>query len=136
MAEIKTKLTVKSADDFLNSIGDGQVRTDSLAIAGIMEKVTKAKARMWGPAIVGFGSRKYKYPDGRELDWMVVAFSPRKKNITLYVTTDFDGCEDLLAQLGKYSRGKSCLYIKRLSDVNIDTLKKIIKAAAQHVQQK
>ena len=133
MAELKTKLSGISVDDFLGSIQDEQVRADSYTIAKIMEKATKTKACMWGNAIVGFGSRKYKYPDGREMDWMMIAFSPRKKNITLYIASDFEGCEDLLTELGKYSRGKSCLYIKRLSDVNIATLKKIIKASVQHV---
>jgi len=133
MAELKTKLTGASVDEFLSSIEDEQVRADSYAIAGIMEKATKAKACMWGAAIIGFGRRRYRYPDGREMDWMVIAFSPRKKNIALYIASDFDGFEDLIAQLGKCSRGKSCLYIKRLSDVNVATLKKIIKASVRHV---
>jgi hypothetical protein len=133
VAELKTKLSGASVDDFLRSIQDKQVRADSYAIAEIMEKAAKAKARMWGNAIVGFGSRKYKYPDGREMDWMVIAFSPRKKNITLYIAPDFEGCEDLMKELGNFSRGKSCLYIKRLSDVNIATLKKIVKASVQYV---
>ncbi len=132
MAELKTKLTGASVDEFLSSIEDEQVRADSYAIAGIMEKATKAKACMWGSAIVGFGSRRFRYPDGREMDWMVIAFSPRKKNIVLYIAPDFAGCEELIAKLGKCSRGKSCLYIKRLSDVNIGTFKKIIKASVQH----
>ena len=136
MAEIKTKPTEASVDEFFNSIEDEQVRADSRVIAGIMEQATGEKARMWGAAIVGFGSRKYKYPDGREIDWMVVAFSPRKKNITLYIATNFEGCADLLARFGKYSQGKSCLYIKRLSDVNVPTLKKIVKASVQHVLKK
>ena len=133
MAEIKTKLTRASVDAFLSSIKDEQVRADSCAIARIMEKAAKAKGRMWGAGIIGFGRRKYKYPDGREMDWMVIAFSPRKKNIALYIAPDFEGCEDLMRQLGKHSRGKSCLYIKSLSDVHIPTLKKIIKASVQEI---
>ena len=133
MTGLKTKISNASVDDFLSSIQDEQVRADSYAIAKIMERATKAKARMWGNAIVGFGNRKYKYPDGREMNWMVIAFSPRKKNITLYIAPDFEGCKDLMKELGKFSRGKSCLYIKRLLDVNIATLKKIVKASVQHV---
>lgn len=133
MAELKTKLTTASVDDFLDAIKDEQVRSDSHALAEIMGKATQSKPRMWGSGIIGFGSRKYKYPDGREMDWMVIAFSPRKQNITLYIAPDFEGCDDLIAQLGKHTRGKSCLYIKRLSDVHIPTLKKIIQASVRHV---
>ncbi len=133
MAGLKTKLSDTSVDVFLSSIKGEQVRADCYALTEIMEKATKAKARMWGAGIVGFGSRKYRYPDGREMDWMVIAFSPRKKNITLYIAPGFVGCEDLMAKLGKHSQGKSCLYIKNLQDVNIPTLRKIIKASVQHV---
>jgi len=136
MVALKTKLTTASVDDFLNAIKDEQVRSDSYAIAEIMGKAARAKPRMWGAAIIGFGSRKYRYPDGREMDWMVVAFSPRKQNIALYIAPDVEGCEDLMAQLGKHSRGKSCLYIKRLSDVHIPTLEKIIEGSVRHVMRK
>jgi hypothetical protein len=132
MAEIKTKLTTASVDDYLNSIKDDQVRADCRAIADIMQKATKAKPQMWGPSIVGFGSYLYRYADGREMNWMLVAFSPRKQNITLYIWAGFPGYDALMAQLGKYSCGKSCLYIKRLSDVHIPTLKKLIKASVDH----
>ena len=132
MAEIKTKRTAASVDGFLNSIKEEQKRQDCWTIVEIMEKATKSKAQMWGPSIVGFGSYKYKYPDGREMDWMVIAFSPRKQNITLYIGSGFDGYDELMAQLGKYSCGKSCIYFKRLSDVNVPTLKKLVKASVQH----
>ena len=132
MAELKTKRTAASVDGFLNSIKEEQKRQDCWTIVEIMEKATKSKAQMWGPSIVGFGSYKYKYPDGREMDWMVIAFSPRKQNITLYIGGGFDGYDELMAQLGKYSCGKSCIYLKRLSDVNVPTLKKLVKASVQH----
>ena len=132
MAELKTKLTAASVDKFLNSIKDEQKRQDCWVIADIMQKAAKAEGKMWGPSIVGFGTHKYKYPDGREMDWMVVAFSPRKQNITLYVLRDFEGQNELLSALGKHSAGKGCLYIKRLSDVHLPTLKKIVKASVQH----
>ena len=132
MAEIKTKLTGASVDDFLNAIQDEQIRQDCWTIADLMRKATKAEPRMWGPSIVGFGSSSYKYADGREADWMLIAFSPRKQNITLYIGSGFEGYDELMSQLGKHSGGKSCLYIKRLSDVHLPTLKKLIKASVQH----
>jgi hypothetical protein len=132
MAEIKTKLTGASVDDFLNAIKDEQIRQDCWTIADLMRKAAKAEPRMWGPSIVGFGASSYKYADGREADWMLIAFSPRKQNITLYIGSGFDGYDELMSQLGKHSGGKSCLYIKRLSDVHLPTLKKLIKASVQH----
>jgi uncharacterized protein DUF1801 len=133
MAELKTKRNDASVDDFLNAIKDEQVRKDCQAIADIMQKATKAKPQMWGSAIVGFGSRRYKYASGREIDWMLIAFSPRKQNITLYVSSGFEGYDELMAGLGKHSCGKGCIYIKRLSDVHLPTLKKLIKGSVKHI---
>lgn len=133
MAEIKTKLNNASVDEFLNSIQDEQVRQDCWTIVDIMQKATKAKPHMWGSSIVGFGSYRYKYASGREGDWMLTAFSPRKNNLTLYIMSGFKEYDDLLARLGKHSCGKSCLYIKRLSDVHLPTLKKLVKASVQHM---
>jgi len=130
MADLKTKRTVVSVAGFLNAIGNDQVRSDSKAIAAMMEKATRARPRMWGSAIVGFGQRRLKYPNGREIDWMQIAFSPRKQNITLYVG-GFQGKEALLERLGTHSCGKGCLYIKRLSDVHLPTLRKIIVASVR-----
>ena len=133
MAELKTKLTAASVDKFLNAIKDEQTRKDCFTIADMMQKATKAGPKMWGPSIVGFGERKYKYPNGREMDWMIIAFSPRKQNITLYVLGGFEGQNEMLSALGKHSTSKGgCLYIKRLSDVHVPTLKRIVKAAVQH----
>jgi Domain of unknown function (DU1801) len=134
MAELKTKRTDASVDDFLNSIKDEQVRQDCWTIADMMQKATKAKPQMWGPSIVGFGSRRYKYNSGREMDWMLIAFSPRKQNITLYLASDYEGYEELMAQLGKHSCSKACLYIKRLSDIHLPTLKKLINASVKHIK--
>src|SRR5207244_2484958 len=115
MAEPKTKRNDAPVDDFLNSIKDGDVRRDCRAIVDIMRKATKAGPQMWGSSIVGFGSYRYKYADGHEASWMLTAFSPRKQNITLYIYGGFEGYDELMAQLGKHSCGKSCIYIKRLS---------------------
>ena len=133
MAELKTKLNDASVDDFLNAIKDEQVRQDCWAIAEIMQKATKAEPKMWGASIVGFGSYHYKGASGREGDWMLTGFSPRKQNITLYIFGGFEGYDELMAQLGKHSCGKSCVYIKRLSDVHLPTLKKLINASVKHM---
>ena len=132
MAEPKTKLNNASVDRFLNSIKDDQVREDCWTIVDIMQKATKAKPKMWGTSIVGFGTRRYTYANGREADWMVTAFSPRKQNITLYLMGGFAGYDELMAALGRHSCGKSCLYIKRLSDVHLPTLTKLVRASVQH----
>lgn len=129
MAEIKTKLTKSSVNDFLNAIKDDQVREDCWAIANMMEKAAKAKPKMWGASIVGFGSCRYKYPDGREMDWMLVAFAPRKQTIALYTLPEFPGRKELMKKLGKHSAGKSCINIKRISDIHLPTLKRIVDAS-------
>src|SRR5215475_6294448 len=130
MAELKTKKTGTSVAAFLNKITDAQVRADCKTIAGIMQAVTKSKPEMWGSSIVGFGHRLLVYPNGRELDWMVTGFSPRKQNLTLYLG-GLDNHEALLAKLGAHSCSKGCLYIKRLSDVHLPTLKKLVQASLQ-----
>jgi len=132
MAELKTKRNDGSVDDFLNSIKDEKVREDCWVIVDIMQKATKAKPQMWGSSIVGFGSRRYKYASGREIEWMLIAFSPRKQNITLYISSGFEGYDELMSQLGKHSCSKACIYIKRLSDVHLPTLKKLISGSVKH----
>jgi hypothetical protein len=133
MTELKTKPNNASVEDLLNSIKDEQVRKDCWTILDIMQKATNSKPQMWGSSIVGFGSYRYKYASGREADWTLTAFSPRKNNITLYIMTGFEGCDELMAQLGNHAHGKSCLYIKRLSDVHLPTLRKIIKASVKQM---
>ena len=129
MAEIKTKKTSADPKAYINAIRDERVREDCWTIAKMMEKATKSKPKMWGPSIVGFGSCRYKYPDGREMDWMLIAFSPRKSYISVYSYPDIKQRKELLAKLGKCSGGKSCINIKRLSDVHLPTLKKIVEAS-------
>jgi hypothetical protein len=133
MAELKTKRNDASVDDFLNAIKDEQVRQDCWALVDIMQKAMKSKAQMWGTSIVGFGSYRYKYSSGREMDWMLTAFSPRKQNLTLYIWPGFEGYDELMAQLGKHSCGKACIYIKRLSDIHLPTLKKLINGSVRSV---
>ena len=133
MAKNKTKETVVDPHDFIRQVPDEQKRRDSEELIKLMSKVTGKSPKMWGPTIVGFGKYRYKYDSGREMDWMQIAFSPRKQNITLYVATGFDSRDELLTQLGNHSCGKGCVYIKRLSDVHLPTLKKLIKASVKHV---
>ena len=127
MAELKTKPTQASVKEFLNQIADKERRDDCFAVAKIMEEITGDKPKMWGPSIVGFGTYRYKYATGREGDWPVAAFSPRKKDLTVYLMVGFDKHTELMQKLGKHSHSKSCLYIKRLSDIHMPTLKKLIK---------
>ncbi|HET6991823.1 MAG TPA: DUF1801 domain-containing protein [Bacteroidia bacterium] len=125
--ELKTKENNASVTKFLNTIADEQKRKDAFAIAELMKKITKEEAKMWGTAIVGFGSYHYKYASGHEGDACLVGFSPRKQNLTLYLMGFFQKYPDLLKQLGKHKTGKGCLYINSLEDVDIKVLKKIIE---------
>jgi len=127
--EVKTKVNNASVTDFLNSVADEQKRNDSFEILKMMKQLSKADAKMWGTSIVGFGSYHYKGASGREGDWMLIGFSPRKQNITLYIMPGFDRYQKLMKNLGKYSTGKSCLYIKRLSDVDVNVLKELMTAS-------
>ena len=136
MAEPKTKLTSLAADDFLAAIEDPRLREDCVAIAGMMARATGAKARMWGSNIVGFGTYTMRYANGREGTWMLTAFAPRRRNITLYLMSGFAGFVALLEKLGKHSCGKGCLYINRLADVHVPTLEKLIKASVKAMKRK
>jgi hypothetical protein len=127
MPEPKTRKTQASVSAFLASIKDAQRRADCRAILEIMEKVTAAKGRMWGAGIVGCGEYSQKYADGSQRSWMRVAFAPRSDRITLYVSPDFEGRDELIAKLGKHKAGNSCIHIKRLADVDLPTLKKLVK---------
>jgi hypothetical protein len=126
MAELKTKKTAESVEAFLNTISETQKRKDAFSILELMEKATKAKGKMWGSAIIGFGDRRLKYESGRELDWFVMGFSPRKQNFALYVSGAVEKQQALLKKLGKYKTGKGCLYINKLGEVDIAVLKEII----------
>ena len=134
MAETKTKPTSKSVEGFLNKISDEERRADCFQVAQIMEELTGEKPKMWGPSIVGFGSYHYKYASGREGDWPITGFSPRKKDLTLYLMMGFEKRGELMEKLGKHSHAKSCLYIKRLSDIHIPTLKKLIKVSVKDLK--
>jgi hypothetical protein len=131
MAEMKTKATKASVAAFLRGIEDEDQRRDSQTIARLMEQATGSPPKMWGPSIVGFGSHVMRYPNGRELDWFPVGFSPRKSALTLYLVGGLAPRAQLLGKLGKYKTGKGCLYIKRLSDVDVAVLEKVIRGAVR-----
>ena len=120
---------------FLDAIDNEIKRTDAYELLKIMQNITNKEPKMWGDTIIGFGSYHYKYDSGREGDTLRVGFSPRKNALTLYVLNTAIQ-EDLLQQLGKHKRGKSCLYIKKLADVDLKILKKIIKTSFQYMAQK
>jgi hypothetical protein len=126
MSENKTQKTNASVIDFLNGLPDENKRQDCLTLLEMMSEITDLEPKMWGASIVGFGDVHYKYASGREGDWFKVGFSPRKQNLTLYMMDGFPKYQDLLAKLGKHKTGVSCLYIKKLSDVNIDILRQMI----------
>ena len=132
--ELKTKANDSSVEDFINSLENKVRREDGLRVLEMFERLTGEKGKMWGPAIIGVGNRIYRYPDGREMDWMVIAFSPRKQNLTLYVICDSPKQSDLLEKLGKHKTSVSCLYINELADVDLDVLEKIIADAYQYSQ--
>jgi Domain of unknown function (DU1801) len=134
MAELKTKKTEASVEEFLNSITDEQRREDCFAIVEMMKKATKAEPKMWGTAIVGFGHYHYKYATGRESDWFQIGFSPRKQDLTLYFCDGVERQPELLSQLGKHKIGKSCLYIKRLADLDLKVLTQMIQNSVAQVK--
>jgi hypothetical protein len=136
MAENKTKATKVSVDGFLRKIPDAQQREDSLSLLKMMKEVTKLEPKMWGPGIVGFGHYHYKYESGREGDMPIAGFSPRKQSLVVYFEPEFSEYSDLLVNLGKHSTGKSCLYIKRLSDVDMPTLKKMVARSMVRTRKK
>jgi hypothetical protein len=133
MAELKTQKTKASVAAFLNAIEDDQMRKDCKVVAKLMQEVTGEKPAMWGASIVGFGNYEYTNTKAGGV-WPLTGFSPRKQNLTMYIMSGFDRYADLTAKLGKHSTGKSCLYVKRLADVDLPTLKKLIAASVAHMK--
>ena len=131
MAELKTKQTDASVEAYLNAIEDAERRDDCRAIAAVMRRVTRHEPKMWGTSIVGFGSYHYRYASGREGDWFLVGFSPRKKDLTLYLMGLFAADRRLIEKLGPHKTGGSCLYIKRLADIDLAVLEKVVAASIE-----
>ncbi|HEY4607262.1 MAG TPA: DUF1801 domain-containing protein [Acidimicrobiia bacterium] len=127
MAELKTQKNDDSVDEFLSSIQDDRKREDSRSLVALMERVTGQSPRMWGSSIVGFGDRHYRYASGREGDWFRVGFSPRKQSLTLYVMEYVSDNDPLLDRLGAYTTGKACIYIRRLDDIDLGVLERLVE---------
>ena len=134
MAELKTKLTDASVEAFLNTLEDESKRQDSFAVVEMMSEATGSDAKMWGSNIIGFGEQRIKYESGRELDWMLIGFSPRKQNLTLYGLNSAEEHDALLAKLGKHTTGKGCLYIKKLKDGDQSVLRELITQSVEHIR--
>ena|SRR5687768_11481284 len=136
MAENKTTPNDQSVEQFLNAIEDERKRKDSFTIVELMKQITGMEPTMWGSSIIGFGSYHYKYESGREGDSVLAGFSPRKQNLTIYNMGGFEQSDDLLKKLGKHTTGKGCLYIKRLDDIDLPTLKRLIEESVKNVKQR
>jgi hypothetical protein len=136
MAEPKTRATRASVDKYIAAIGDVQRREDCRALVGLMTGVTKAPPVMWGTGIVGFGSYHYRYASGHEGDSCLTGFASRKGDISIYVTSGFEGQQSLLARLGRYKTGKVCLYVKRLADIDLETLASLVERSVAEMRRR
>jgi len=134
VAELKTRRTGASVDEFIDAISDESVRQDCRTLVDLLRRVTGAEPAMWGDSIVGFGDYHYKYASGRENDWFYLGFAPRKRELALYVVADMERFEDLLRRLGKHRTSKYCLYVKRLSDIDLDVLEQIAAVSLQYLK--
>ena len=135
MAENKTVKTGASVEDFIAGVENKRRREDGIALLEMMREITGLEPEMWGPSIVGFGDLRYKYESGREGDMFLTGFSPRKRSLSLYVTSEFDMYEALLARLGKHRRGASCLYINKLADVDAGVLRELVRRAYERAKE-
>jgi hypothetical protein len=130
---LKTTPTDKSAEAFLNGVENEKKRNDSFELLEMMKEITGEEPVMWGESIIGFGKYQYKYASGRQGEWFLAGFSPRKQNLTLYIMSGFEAFDKTLETLGKHKTGKSCLYINKLEDVDRAALKKLIKHSVEHM---
>ena len=132
----KTKPTAQSVNDFINTVRNPTQKAEAKHLLKLFKEVSGEKAVMWGPGIIGFGSYHYVYASGREGDWPIVGYSPRKQNLSIYIMSGFSGSEKLMEKLGKHKTGKSCLYIKRLADVDEEVLRKLIDKSVGYIRSK
>jgi hypothetical protein len=134
VAEIKTKENDASVEAFINSVPDEEKRKDSFTILDLMQKATGEKPKMWGASLIGFGNKRYKSPaSGREVDWFIIGFSPRKANFSLYISFNLEQYTETLNKLGKHKTGMGCLYINKLKDIDLNILKDLINDAARNM---
>lgn len=135
MSELKTKVNDADVSAFIDKVEDEQKRKDCYKLVELMTRVSGAPPKMWGGSIVGFGTYHYKYKSGREGDWMLCGFSPRKTSISVYTMCDVEKNGEILSKLGKYKTGKSCLYIKRLSDIDEKVLEELVQDSIQQTRE-
>ena len=136
MAEMKTRPTDVSVEAFLDGVDHERRRRDARVVHDMMRRITGYEPKMWGPSIVGFGSYHYKYESGREGDLCLTGFSPRKSALTIYIMPGFSQYDDLLGKLGKHKTGKSCLYVNKLDDIDLDVLEELIRLSVDFMKQK
>jgi len=136
MSALKTQQNEGNVIAFLNAVEEKQKREDSLALLDIMKEASGEEPKMWGPSIVGFGKYHYKYESGREGNWFLTGFSPRKQKMSVYIVPGFERFNDLIADLGKHSTGKSCLYFKKLTDIDCDILSQLIRESVEYMKKK
>jgi len=135
MTEPKTGRNQASVQAFLDSVENEKRRNDARVVLQLMREITGETPVMWGPSIVGFGSYHYRYESGREGDWMLTGFSPRRQALTLYIMGGFRRHEDLLSKLGKYKTGKACLYVNKLEDIDIDVMRQLVAESVAYMRQ-
>ena len=133
---MKTIPTKASVADFIGTIADAKKREDASSVAALMAEITGAPAQMWGASIVGFGRYRYHYASGRKGEFFETGFSPRKRALTLYIMPGFGEYGNLLEKLGRHSLGKSCLYIKRLADIDLEVLRELVTLSVQAIREK
>ena len=136
MSKNKTQPTEQSVRAFIDSLDDQQKIADSYSLLDLMKEVTGCEPKMWGPSIIGFDQYHYKYESGREGDFLKVGFSPRKRELSIYLMCSLEKNEELLNKLGKHRTGKSCLYVKKLEDINLDVLKDLVQESVKFVDKK
>ncbi|SRR5690606_11806294 len=134
MAQLKTQPHGGDVTAFLNQVDDAEKRADCFTLLQMMQEVTGEPPVMWGDAMVGFGRYRYKYASGREGEWFLTGFAPRKQNLTVYIIAGFEDYEGLLARLGKHRTSVSCLYVKRLADVDLDVLRELVTRSVAHMR--
>lgn len=136
MAENKTKPTKASVIEFINQVDNEQKKQDAMVLLDLMKSITQEEPVLWGPSLIGFGNYHYKYESGREGDFFIVGFSPRKTALTIYIMPGFERYDKLMQQLGKYKTGKSCLYVKKLADIDMNVLTDLIESSVDYMNKK
>lgn len=134
MSDLKTRPTGASVEAFIDAVEHPRRREDARTLLELMHRVTGEEPVMWGPSIVGYGSYHYRYASGQEADWPVVGFSPRKQNLSIYIMTGFEASDALLSRLGKHKTGKSCLYVNKLADVDLEVLETLVRASVAEMK--